>query len=821
MNKLKPNPFSLSNAQRALTNVISEGNADLEQRCKRLNKLLNLFSTLYGEGEVSLLRTPARIGILGEHIDYVSYLPTSSLTFGSRERDALMVYRSSPTLEVRGSSTDPRFDSAEFSFNNSQLPSLPKDAEKPWLNYLFQLGTPRPHWLNYVKGAVCFARAKYGHSVEKGFDFAIDSTIPAGGGASSSSAIVVLSGAALRNVNQIPFKAAELANDSALAEWFVGTRGGSMDHITMCLAQPAHAVLINYATGETNLKALPDEPFRWITFFSKPADKGREIMIAYNERAGVSRVLIPAIIEKWQQTNHERYSDWNQALAALTSGSTGMLETTEALLRQLPEAINLDVLERDYPKAFSELQRSFPALVSEKSRWPLKVKDRALHHLGEVKRVAKAGSTLDALTQDSTADAELIAMRTIGGLLNESHVGLRDLYEVSTDEVENLISIIRSDQHVLGARLMGGGFGGNVLALTTEAHAQSLIERVQDEYYAAQNRDGVGEGSVMVSTPGPGLAHIDQNELWRESISHINTLGTRAADYATNIRVMLDSLPDEQSSTDIWPVIVAAGKGARATASGLNIPKPVASICGQPAIVHVLKNVQGAFGKIRPAIIIVSPETENLVREALSDEDVSFVVQREALGTADAVLSAYETMADFSGRTLVVWGTQPVIQEKTYLRTVKLANLFNEYQMILPTAFKQRPYAPIIRNQSGEVRSAVETHLEVATPIDFGETNIGVFLLQNQPMFEVLLNLKKRYWNKDSERYDRTSGELGFPNELITAFAQHNGVFASSFADWREEQGIKQLDDVSRCEQFIRELQKEHFQNGSEASGFN
>jgi len=145
--------------------------------------------------------------------------------------------------------------------------------------------------MNYVKGSVYFALGKFENSIVNGFDFALDSNIPAGGGASSSSALVVLAGAAIRNVNHIKFTPDELANDSALAEWFVGTRGGSMDHRTICSAQPAHAVLINYATGEASLTALPDEPFQWITFFTKPADKGREIMIEYNERAAVSRIL--------------------------------------------------------------------------------------------------------------------------------------------------------------------------------------------------------------------------------------------------------------------------------------------------------------------------------------------------------------------------------------------------------------------------------------------------------------------------------------------------------------------------------------------------
>jgi galactokinase/CTP:molybdopterin cytidylyltransferase MocA len=800
----------LSNTRRALAKVVTEGNAGLEQRCSRLKKLLDSFSTLYGDGEVSLLRAPARIGILGEHIDYVSYLPTASLTFGSRERDALMLYRPSTTSEIRGTSTDDRFRSADFSLDNVTVPSLANHAEKPWLDYLFQQGTPPPHWMNYVKAAVYFALGKFEKTIVNGFDFAIDSNIPAGGGASSSSAVVVLGGAATRNVNHIKFTRGELANDSALAEWFVGTRGGSMDHRTICLAQPAHAVLINYATGDASLTALPDEPFQWITFFTKPADKGREIMIEYNERAAVSRILIPAIIENWRQTHPERHSLWKQSLDSLTRGSTASLETCEAILRQLPETINHDGLARDYPSAFSELQRSFPALVTETSRWPLKLKARAMHHLGEVKRVAKAATTLNSLTQDSTPEAKLIAMRTIGTLLNESHAGLRDLYDVSTEEVEGLIGIIRSDPSVLGARLMGGGFGGNVLALTTQNHAQGLIARVQDQYYAAQNRNGVDEGSVMVSTPGPGLAHVDPNQLWRESISHINSLGNRAADYANNIRVILDSLSDEPSSVDVWPVIVAAGKGTRATASGLSVPKPVASVCSKPAIVQVLHNIHAALGKTRSPIIIVSPETEIAVREAVTEEDVTFVVQRKPLGTGDAVLAAYKTMADFNGRTLVVWGTQPVIQEKTYSRAVKLATLFDSYQMVLPTTFKDRPYAPISRGTHGDVQSAFETHLERATPIELGETNIGLFLLLNQAMFDVLCDLRTNLWNADSGQYNRPSGELGFPNELITAFAQqHHGVFASPFADGREEQGIKHLDDVRLCEQFIRELQME------------
>ena len=83
-----------------------------------------------------------------------------------------------------------------------------------------------------------------------------------------------------------------------------------MDHITICLAQTANAVLIDYASHKTRLAALPDDPFAWVTFFTKPADKGREIMIEYNERAAVSRLLIPAIIDSWKSTAAARHNAW-------------------------------------------------------------------------------------------------------------------------------------------------------------------------------------------------------------------------------------------------------------------------------------------------------------------------------------------------------------------------------------------------------------------------------------------------------------------------------------------------------------------------------
>jgi len=766
---------------------MNAGDAELEPRAARLRSLGNLFLEHYGDGPVSLLRAPARMGVLGEHIDYVSYLPTASLTFGSHERDAWMLYRKSPEPVVRCVSSSPKFEPSSFSILD--IPELTGDIEAEWLDFLFTYGTPTPHWQNYLNAGVTFARGKFGKRIQSGFDLVLDSNIPPGGGASSSSALVVLGGAAIRNVNGISWTAAELATDSASAEWFIGTRGGSMDHITICLAETANAVLIDYASHSTRLAALPNEPFAWVTFFTKPADKGREIMIEYNERAAVSRLLIPAIIDSWESVAAARHSAWVETRRMLAGGSLEAFEAAHDLFTSLPATISIETVRKNYPDTFGELERSFPALLDDKQRWPLKIRVRGLHHLGEAKRVALATTKLDSLQHDKDPGYTFSAMQTLGKLLNESHASLRDLYEVSVPEVEELIKIVREDPHVLGARVMGGGFGGNVLALTTRDHSHDLIKRVQHQYYSARGRDGVNEGSVIVSTPGRGLSDIDLNHLWGE---------------------LIDAHSVTFDPQDIQPVIVAAGKGSRAAESGLNVPKPVAIVGEQPAIVHVLRSIREGLGATRTPVVIVSPDTEAAIREALRGEEVVFVTQQQALGTGDAVLNAHGLLSDFTGMSLVVWSTQPVIRPKTYARTAKLGRLFESYEMVLPTAFVARPYAPLKRNASGAIESAAETHLENAETAEFGETNIGLFLLKNQTMFQVLLELRSRYWDEAAGRYNRSRGELGFPNEVINALASRKfGVFASPFADAREEQGIKRADDLSRCERFLVQLNEE------------
>ena len=271
---------------------------------QRLALAERCFGALYGAGPCRVLRAPARLNILGEHVDYVSYLPTASLPFGSHEHAMLMLWRPRTDVQVRGASMHSAY--APFTFALTDGPAPPQD----WEAFLTSQPAPPPHWGNYVKGACFLAQLLQPRPFTHGFDFLIDSTIPPRAGSSSSSALTVLAGAAVRLANELAYAPAQLAQASAQAEWFCGTRGGAMDHTAICLAQRGQAVHLSYTTDLAALVPLEPEPFRWVTFFSHEADKGGRVMLEYNERAAVARILLPAVLADLRAQRAEFDQAW-------------------------------------------------------------------------------------------------------------------------------------------------------------------------------------------------------------------------------------------------------------------------------------------------------------------------------------------------------------------------------------------------------------------------------------------------------------------------------------------------------------------------------
>ena len=782
----------------------------LIDKLELLRRQCGLFIQAYGDGPLFVLRSPARINLLGEHVDYVSYLPTASLTFGSREHEMIMLCRPAQAGRVRGSSSLPGCDSLTFDLAEAPAGAALHENGREWTHFLYLRSTPAPHWGNYVRGAVYFARMKYGERVSRGFDFLLDSSIPSAGGASSSSALTVLAGAAIRRANHVPCDALELAHDSARAEWFVGTRGGTMDHLTMCLSRRGRVVHLRYQKDESDLLPMTHGGYRLVTFYAHPADKGREVMLEYNERAAVARILIPAILEDWAVSRPALHASWLAEMPGAEEPSLDGQRRLGELLSQLPEAMSLREAETRYPAAFGMCAEAFDALVRDRLERPLRIRDRALHHLGEVSRVAEAVRALRSLdTADPSEETDAVdaVMRRIGGLLNQSHTSLRDLYGVSTPQVDRLIDAVAADPMVYGARLMGGGFGGNVLVLTGAGNVRRLVDHVQERCFEGGAKDGTRRGRVMISTPGDGVAALDPETAGRHAVENVNENWRCAGSQVAHVRGLLAQLIPHLTIPEVRPIILAAGKGERARKSGLGTPKPLAPVLGTPAVLRVLRAVNSACRPADPPVVIVSPETEVGVREALAAETVAFVLQPASLGTGDAILCAADSLGDFRGRALVVWGTQPVITPETVRLAIGLAALFQDYEMVLPTTVMEKPYAPLYRDAGARITAAHETHLEHMHVPEFGETNIGLFLVWTRTMLAELGRLRREFWRESESCYARPRGELGFPNELIRALAgRAGGVMACPIADWREEKGIKSKADLARCERYIREL---------------
>lgn len=74
-------------------------------------------------------------------------------------------------------------------------------------------------------------------------------------------------------------------------------------------------------------------------------------------------------------------------------------------------------------------------------------------------------------------------LKTFGEKLFESHQGLSKFYEVSCEETDYLVSLVQDHEGVIGARMMGGGFGGCTINLIHRDAINMVLSKVSENYY--------------------------------------------------------------------------------------------------------------------------------------------------------------------------------------------------------------------------------------------------------------------------------------------------------------------------------------------------
>ena len=797
--------------------IYGAGVARVRRQVERYVRAVAAFVDAFGPGEVIVGRAPARINILGEHVDYVRYLPTEVLPFASREHDMLMLFRATEGRTVRGRST---LDDAEpETFDLVEGPQGREDpdrtVEEAWLAYLHEVGTPPRSWVNYAKGAVFFCAMKHG-ALARGFDFLLDSTIPAAGGASSSSTIVVLGGAAARIANAIAFDEATLADDSSKAEWYIGTRGGNMDHGAMCLSRRQHALRLLFSPFRVIQVPLHRFRYRWVTFFTHPADKSGDVLLQYNERSAVSRLLIPLFLERMLQADPERLARWDEAVETLRQDTDDIAaaRTAREILESLPEETTLAEVRALDASVHEELRRGYPALVEAWGDRPLKVRSRALHHVGEIIRVRQVANILREVFspgQPEAPEKTEPGLRAVGELITETHDSMRDLYELTTPDIEELVDLVLSHPGVYGARLMGGGFGGNVVALTSKEDLAELVDRVQERYYAPRDRDGVAEGSVMVSTPGEGFCMLSLRDVLRRTVVSAGAVWWKWDRYEPVVDKCVKALLNVRAFAEftprrpIQPVIVAGGRGKLDLSSDYRSPSALTILNGLTSLEHVMSALQRMPFETRPPILIVSPAMLDGALDGLRlPEGTKLVTQPAPLGTGNAVLAGLDALPDEEADVIVVWGAQPLLSSETLARSVIFHQALGSEAMLFPTAVTRRPYAPIRRDLRGYVKASLETAHEGAPSPRLGETNVGAFVLDSRLLVETLTRLHTELWDDAARRYATRSGDLGFPNEMARALVQAGErVLAFPIANVEESFGLRDQEGYEQIKRIV------------------
>jgi galactokinase len=120
---------------------------------------------------------------------------------------------------------------------------------------------------------------------------------------------------------------------------------------------------------------------------------------------------------------------------------------------------------------------------------------RRCHHvISENERVLRSVAALQ--------DGDL---PVVGRCMAESHLSLKNDYEVSSRELDIMVEIAHGKIGVIGSRMTGGGFGGCTINLVKTENVESFKKRVADEYQRATQLDP----EIYVSRAGAGVTEIE------------------------------------------------------------------------------------------------------------------------------------------------------------------------------------------------------------------------------------------------------------------------------------------------------------------------
>lgn len=277
------------------------------------------------------------------------------------------------------------------------------------------------NWANYPLGVV-WAFAEKGYTLDTGFDMVIWGNIPNGSGLSSSASLEVLTGVILRDLYNID--ALTMTDLALIGQYsennFNGCNCGIMDQFAVAMGKADNAIFLDTST---------------LKFEYAPVKLKDAKIIITNSKVKHS------LVDSAYNTRRQECAD---ALAALQ---------TVVSIESLGD-LDMETFEK------------YKSVIGD----PIK-EQRAKHAVAENQRTIDAVSALKA---DN--------IKLFGQLMNQSHISLRDDYEVSCEEIDILVDLAWNTSGVIGSRITGGGFGGCTVSIVKNDAIDTFIETIGTAY---------------------------------------------------------------------------------------------------------------------------------------------------------------------------------------------------------------------------------------------------------------------------------------------------------------------------------------------------
>ncbi|WP_223594402.1 galactokinase [Neobacillus bataviensis] len=302
------------------------------------------------------------------------------------------------------------------------------------------------NWANYPKGMIRYVK-EVGYEIPTGFECVIQGNIPNGAGLSSSASIELLTGVLVNGLFNLEIPRLDLIKLGKKVEnEFIGVNSGIMDQFAIGMGVKDAGILLDCQTLKYEYAQIHLENHKILIMNT---NKRRELADSkYNERRA---------------------------------------ECEEALA-QLQQKLPIEALGQLSEEEFDTNQ----TLITNKT-----VRKRAKHAVYENVR------TLKALKELKAGNVE-----AFGQLMNQSHISLRDDYEVTGVELDTLVEAAWNLPGVLGARMTGAGFGGCAIAIVANEEVERFIANVGEAYL-----DKIGyEADFYVASIGDGAKEIEMEE---------------------------------------------------------------------------------------------------------------------------------------------------------------------------------------------------------------------------------------------------------------------------------------------------------------------